>query len=448
MKIQFLGADSTVTGSKHLLNCNETRVLIDCGLFQGKKEISLRNREELPFSPSELSAVILTHGHLDHCGYLPKLVKDGFSGPIYASAATLEIAKVILLDSAKIQEEDAKKFTSKKNPLSTPLYTTVDALECFNQFRAIDYKKEFHVNDIRFEIERAGHILGASSIYVHFKNKRVLFSGDLGRFNDPLTFDPTPPRECDLIVMESTYGNRSHQDSNVEEELEKILEKVQKERKVLLVPSFAVARAQLFLFLLTKIFKRRPELKIPAFVNSPMTKEVTDLYEKFEFEHKLSSLEFTEAMSSARFLEWSKEYSKLNKKKGPAIIVAASGMVSGGRILEHLDHFGKDANNIVLLIGYQGEGTIGRSLLIGEREIQLLGHKMEVRSEVRLLENLSAHADREELLRWIESAENLPEKIALVHGEDLAQEELKSTIEEKIKIPVILAKDHKSIEVE
>jgi metallo-beta-lactamase family protein len=446
VKVKFLGATKTVTGSKSLVQTAKSIVLIDCGLYQGSKEEELLNREEFPISPNAIDAIILTHGHLDHCGFIPKLVRDGFKGKIFATKATIEIAKVILVDSAKIQEENSKKYTSKKNPLSQPLYTQQDSLESFNYFHEVSYDREFEFNDIKIRFKRAGHILGASSVYISEK-KTILFSGDLGRFEDPLIFPPDQIEDCDLVVMESTYGNRVHSLEKPQDQLEKVLETVVDENKALLVPSFAVARAQLFIHHLKSVFIKRPDLEIPAFVNSPMINQVTEIYRSHNDEVKLSSEEFKGSMSSVRFLEWSKEYSKLNKKKGPLLIMAASGMMSGGRILQHLDHFGKYANNIVLLIGYQSQGTIGHSLENNEREISLLGHKMNVKAQILKLDNLSAHADQDELVHWLSKGQKSIGQVVLVHGEDIAQRKLKERIEKDLNLVVSLSKEVKEIEL-
>lgn len=445
MKISFLGATKTVTGSKYLVEARSKNFLVDCGLYQGQKEEQLLNREPLDVMAKDVEAIFLTHGHLDHCGMIPKFVKEGFQGKIFATAATIEIAKIILIDSAKIQEADASKYISPKNPLSTPLYTSEDVQKTLELFSVVEFDQTFSFHGLEITYRRAGHILGASCVYIK-DEKTALFSGDLGRISDPLMPAPSEIYPCDLIVMESTYGNRIHSHLDPSAELEKILEKVVKEKKVLLVPSFAVARAQLFIHYLSEIFSRREDLKIPAYVNSPMTNSVTEVYRNFSDQTKRSKEEFSDSMSGVRFLEYSKEYSKLNKKKGPLIIIAASGMVSGGRILEHLDHFGKYENNIVLLIGYQGEGTIGYELRNDRREISLLGHKMTVKAQVSFLENLSAHADQSELLEWLSTNKNKSAKVVLVHGDEQAQIDLKSKIEEKLKLEVELSKTIKEVD--
>ncbi|WP_127718135.1 MBL fold metallo-hydrolase [Halobacteriovorax sp. HLS] len=445
MKISFLGATKTVTGSKYLIEAKSKKFLVDCGLYQGQKEEQLLNRESLGFMAKDLDAIFLTHGHLDHCGMIPKLVKEGFQGKIFATAATIEIAKIILIDSAKIQESDASKYTSEKNPLSTPLYDAQDVQKSFELFSPVEFDHIFSCHGLEVTFRRAGHILGASCVYIK-EDKTVLFSGDLGRLNDPLMPAPSEIHHCDLIVMESTYGNRIHSKKDPVIELEKILERVVKDSKVLLVPSFAVARAQLFIHYLSEIFSRREDLKIPAFVNSPMTNLVTEVYRNYSEQTNLTKESFSDSMSGVRFLEFSKEYSKLNKRKGPLIIIAASGMVSGGRVLEHLDHFGKYDNNIVLLIGYQGEGTIGHDLQHDKNEISLLGHKMTVKAQVNFLENLSAHADQSELLEWLSTNKNPEAKVVLVHGDEQAQLELKSVIEQKLKLEVDLSKVIKEID--
>ena len=446
MKVSFLGATKTVTGSKSLLETSSGKYLVDCGLYQGLKEEQLMNFEELPIDAKSIDAIFLTHGHLDHCGMIPKLVKDGFRGAIFATQATIEIAKVILLDSAKIQESESSKYSSRKNPLSSPLYITKDVEDTFDLFKSVEFNESFMVNELEITFKIAGHILGASSVYVKGE-KTILFSGDLGRMNDPLMQPPSDIQEADYVIMESTYGNRNHKLTDPAEELERILEDVIKNKRVLLVPTFAVARAQLFIHYLTEVFNKREDLKIPSYVNSPMTNAVTEIYRKLSAETKLTEDAFSDSMSSVRFLEYSKDYSKLNKKKGPLIILAASGMISGGRILEHLDHFGKHEDNIVLLIGYQGAGTIGRDLEDDIREVSLLGHRMTVRAEVMKLENLSAHADQSELLDWLSTNKNPKTKVILVHGDDDAQRDLKLKIETKLGLEVSLSKELGELEL-
>lgn len=444
MKVSFLGATETVTGSKYLVETGSRKFLVDCGLYQGQKDEELMNREPLPIDACEIDAIFLTHGHLDHCGLIPKLIKDGFNGKIFATEATIEIAKIILLDSARIQESDATKYTSKNNPLSIPLYSLEDAQDSFSLFHKVELNKAFMIDDLEITYKNAGHILGASSIYLKGK-KTILFSGDLGRYKDPIMSPPSDICEADYIVMESTYGSRNHSSMNPVMELEKILEDVVKNNRVLLVPSFAVARAQLFVHYLSQIFAKREDLKIPSFVSSPMTNAVTEIYKKFSSETKLSEEEFINSMSGVRFLEFSKDYSKLNKKKGPLIIVAASGMISGGRILKYLDHFGKHSNNIVLLIGYQAEGTIGRDLENDIREVSLLGHTMTIKAEIQKLENLSAHAGQDELMQWLSTNKNPKAQVILVHGEGESQNDLKLKIERDLSLQVSLSKEIREI---
>lgn len=438
MEIGFLGAAGTVTGSKFLVHNNDTRILVDCGMFQGFKELRELNWEDFPFEPRDIQAVVLTHAHLDHCGALPLLVKKGFKGPIICTEPTLELTKIILLDSAKIQEEDAdyanKKGFSKHHP-ALPLYTIEDVEKTLPMLVAVDLHSEFEIGSLKGCFYSAGHILGAASAWISNGERSIHFSGDLGRYNDPLMPPPEPPVKADYIVMESTYGDRDHSAVTSKEVLKQCILEVVKSRGVLLIPSFAVGRAQNLLYEITEL-KRDGEIpaQIPVYFNSPMGHEVARLYEKFHQYHRLASGQFAEVMSEVHSVKSAEESRALNEdKSGPKIIIAASGMLTGGRVLHHLKAFGSDSRNIVLLAGFQSPGTRGHSLLNGAKEIKIHGLYVDINCKVVPSDSFSAHADRTDLMTWLKQAPETPKRMFLVHGEPVAADELRKRIDKDLK---------------
>ncbi len=449
INIRFLGAAGTVTGSKFLLESNSgQKILIDCGLFQGFKNYREKNWAPMPFDWSEISAIILTHAHIDHSGYLPKAVADGFRGPIFATHATRALAEIMLLDSARLKEEDTefakrKHYSRHEKPL--PLYTEEDAIKTMKYFRTLHYKEEHHLGDFYFRFSQAGHILGAASVLVKVNGTKFLFSGDIGRYADPLMFEPAHPPEADFVIMESTYGNRLHAKLDMERALEEVVRKTLERKAVLLIPSFAVGRSQNLIYLLYQIFKRCPELKIPVYLNSPMASSVTRIYERFVEEHKLDLNTSREIFESVRFVSSVEESKELNEEEGPMIILSASGMLAGGRVLHHLEAFGPDPNNIILLVGYQAGGTRGANLLAGEKQIKFHGYYHEINAEIINFDFFSAHADQEELLTWLASIPKPPQKVFLVHGEEAAADKLRLKIEERLGFSVTVPLDNQSI---
>lgn len=424
MKLTSFGGAAVVTGSKHLLDAGGQRVLIDCGLFQGEKSGRQRNWEPPPFDPGDVDAVLLTHGHLDHCGYLPRLVKEGFRGPIYATRAGREVARVIMMDSARIQEEDAEQANrggwSKHHP-ALPLYDTGDVERTLHRFRSVSYGQPFRLSELEVRFFYAGHILGAAGVLVDDGRRRIWFSGDVGRLHDIVMFPPHPPEAVDALVMESTYGDRLHPQGDPQEQLADILAGIVERRGVLLVPSFAVGRAQTLMLLLDRLLRRRPELELPIYLSSPMAAEVSELYRNYPDEHRLASEEFESVFSRVRIVEHAQRARRLDRKEGPFVIIAGSGMLTGGRILGHLLAHGEDPGNRVLLTGYQAPGTRGRALLAGERELKIQGRRFLLQAQVEVLEGLSAHADRDELRQWLAAAPAPPQRVWLVHGEDPAR---------------------------
>ena len=420
MRLTSFGGAAGVTGSKHLLEAAGRRLLIDCGMFQGEKSGRLRNWEPPPFDPKGIDAVLLTHGHLDHCGYLPRLVKAGFRGPIHATRAGREVARVILMDSARLQEEDAEQANrdgwSKHRP-ALPLYDTADVERALHQFRSVEYGRPIHLGHLEIRFHYAGHILGAAGILVDDGGRRIWFSGDIGRLEDPVMFPPRPPDAVDALVMESTYGDRTHPPGSPEDQLAEVLAGIIERRGVLLVPSFAVGRAQALMLLLDRLLRRRPELELPIYLSSPMAAEVSELYRNYPGEHRLTAEELESVFSRVRIVEHAQRARRLDRKEGPFVIIAGSGMLTGGRILGHLLAHGMDPDNRVLLTGYQAPGTRGRALLDGERELKIQGRRFMLEAKVDMLEGLSAHADRDELRQWLAAAPAPPRQVWLVHGE-------------------------------
>lgn len=424
MRLTSFGGAAGVTGSKHLLEVGGRRLLIDCGMFQGEKSGRLRNWEPPPFDARTIDAVLLTHGHLDHCGYLPRLVKAGFRGPIYTTRAGREVARVILMDSARLQEEDAEQANrdgwSKHRP-ALPLYDTADVETALHQFRSAEYGKPIRFSDVEVRFHYAGHILGAAGLLIDDRKAKAWFSGDVGRLHDPIMFPPRPPEAVDALIMESTYGDRLHPTESPEDHLAEVLSGILERRAVLLVPAFALGRAQVLLVLLDRLLRRRPELELPIYLSSPMAATVSDLYRNYPDEHRLSAEDLDAVFARVRVVEHAQRAHRLDRKDGPFVLIAGSGMLTGGRILGHLLAHGEDPDNVVLLTGYQAPGTRGRTLLEGGRELKIQGRRLEVGARVEELQGLSAHADRDELRQWVQAAPKPPRRIWLVHGEASAR---------------------------
>lgn len=439
MEITFLGGAQTVTGSKYLVKHGQTQILVDCGLFQGLKSLRLLNWENFSFDPQNIQAVVLTHAHLDHCGALPLLIKQGFKGPIYCTEPTLELTKIILLDSAKIQEEEAEyanqRHFSKHHP-ALALYTVKDAERVFPYLKPVNYHKEFKVGALSVELSSSGHILGAASALVRSPDKSVYFSGDLGRENDPLMWPPDAPPAVDALVMESTYGNRVHSNTPSKQVLKDCITEVTKNNGVLLIPSFSVGRAQNVLHEIVELKKEGAiQQGIPVYLNTPMGQSASNLYAEFDKFHRLGPGDFEELMSEINNVETAEDSIRLNESKvRPLIIVAASGMLTGGRILHHLRAFGGDPKNMLLLAGFQAAGTRGRDLLDGKKEVKIHGAFRDIRCKIVPSDSFSAHADQPELLRWLGKAEKKPKRIFIVHGEPEAQNELAEKINKNFQI--------------
>jgi metallo-beta-lactamase family protein len=460
-KLTFLGAAGCVTGSKHLVEANGKRLLVDCGLFQGEREIRQRNWEAFPVEPESIDWVILTHAHIDHTGYLPRLVSEGFRGPILANSATFDLCQLLLRDSAHLQEEDAryaakKSYSRHKPPL--PLYTVEQAEEALGRFQEIPRSGPYRISD-EFSVclYDAGHILGSSIVQLTItengKSTVVVFTGDLGRYGQPILKDPQPVKRADYLVCESTYGDRDHPVDARYDQLADAVNRAANRGGVIVVPAFAVGRTQTLLYILRQLEDENRIPRLPTYLDSPMAISVTDLYEKHHEDHDLIFRKEEQQgedplncheVHMTRAVEESKQ---INKIKSPCIIISASGMASGGRVVHHLARRLPDERNLVMMVGYQAEGTPGRALLNGARSLRLHGEEVSVRAEVVDLPQFSAHADSSEIERWLGNFEAPPKQIFLVHGEPRGAEALEKTLTGKFHWPVKVAEYRETVEL-
>jgi metallo-beta-lactamase family protein len=450
-KITFLGAAGTVTGSKYLVETQGKRLLIDCGLFEGPKELRQRNWDNLSVDPATIDWVLLTHAHIDHTGYLPRFVHAGYRGPIYANAATHELCQLLLPDSAHLQEEDAqfaarKGYSSHKTPL--PLYTVDQAQEALAGFQEIPRADTFTISpQFCVRPRDAGHILGSTwlelTITENGKQTLVVFSGDLGRYDQPILKDPEPPTRADFLLCESTYGDRDHPTGSVADKLAEVINRVAKRGGAVVIPSFAVGRTQTLMYYLRQLDDQRQIPHLPVYVDSPMAISVTDIYMRHREDHDTDFTNLEQRgdkdpldlrdVHMTRTVEDSK---KINDVISPCIILSASGMATGGRILHHLARRLPDARNAVLLVGYQAEGTGGRALQDGAQYLRIFGEEVPVRAEIVTLDQLSAHAGRSELLRWLSGFTIPPRQTFLVHGEPNALDALRAGVVNRFQWPV------------
>ncbi len=444
LAVTFLGAAGTVTGSKYLVATPHARVLVDCGLFQGLKELRLRNWRALPLDVESLDAVVLTHAHIDHSGSLPLLVKQGYSGPVYCTPATQALCRIMLPDAGHLQEEDARyanrKGFSKHHP-ALPLYTVEDAKQSLERLTPLEAKRSATIAPgIALRFLPAGHLLGAVSVELEIAGRRLVFSGDVGRPHDPLMHAPRSLEHADYLVVESTYGNRRHPEKDPGEQLADVVNRTVARGGIVLIPSFAVGRAQTLMHLLAVArAQRRIPGNVPIFLNSPMAINTTQLFQEFSAEHRLTP-EQCNAMCDVVTNVVSVEDSKrLNDLRGPMIIIAGSGMATGGRVVHHLKQFSGDPRNTILLSGFQAAGTRGASLAAGAREIKIHGAFWPVRAEVAQISGLSAHADYEELTAWLKPLRRAPSRVFVTHGEPAASaafaEHLQKTLNWRAETP-------------
>ncbi|HYD78071.1 MBL fold metallo-hydrolase [Ramlibacter sp.] len=432
--LTFLGAAGTVTGSRYLLEHGGRRVLVDCGLFQGLKQLRLRNWDRFPVDPQSVDAVVLTHAHIDHSGYLPALARQGFRGPVHATEASVELAGLLLPDSGHLQEEEAEfanRHGFSKHKPALPLYTEDDARRMLRQFRRTEFHAAFEpIPGLRMQFVPAGHILGAASVHVQWDGGSVLFSGDLGRDEDILMKPPETPPAADTVLIESTYGEREHQEEDPATTLADVVSRTAARGGVVVIPAFAVGRAQALMHLVAQLKEQRRMPDVPVFLNSPMAADVTEIYVRYRAQHRLGSAQCRAMCEAARIVNTVAESQRLNELKVPAVIIAASGMATGGRVVHHLKAFAPDRRNTILLAGYQAAGTRGALLAGGAREVKIHGEYVKVRAEVVSLGSLSAHADRNELLRWIGRLPSAPRQVFVTHGEPAAADSLRLAIED------------------
>lgn len=426
--LRFLGATDTVTGSRTLITTAQSRVLVDCGLFQGYKNLRERNWLPFPVRPESLDAVIVTHAHLDHTGYLPALVRDGFRGPILATEGTTELSHIILPDSARLLQEQAefsiRHHTSRHRP-PKPLYTEEDAANALQRFSAHPFEQEFDVAGLTVRFRVAGHILGAAQLAIEYRGRRIHFTGDLRRADDPLMRPPSALEETDALVCESTYGNRAHPDADATRALGEIVRQVCGKGGVVLLPAFAVGRAETLLLHLSRLRSQGRIPDVPVYLNSPMAVRASEAYMRHPQEHRISPDEFAAMYRLATLVRSVDESKLLNLRGGPCIIISASGMLEGGRIVHHVAAYGGDPQNAIVLTGFQAGGTRGAALQAGERVLRIFGRDVPIRAQVYCLEMLSAHADAAQILDWMRTAPRAPKVTFLNHGEPDAADALR-----------------------
>ena len=446
VRVKFLGGAGTVTGSKYLLEIDEYRLLIDCGLFQGLKQLRLRNWDALPLEENSIDAVVLTHAHIDHSGYLPRLVKEGFKGPIHCTDSTADLLRLLWLDSAKLQEEEAewakkKGYSKHENP--QPLYDTKDVNETLPLVRSHRFNQRFFLTpSIEVNFAYGGHILGASivEVFVHgsTQTKKLVFSGDLGRESDPILYPPEKIAEADILFVESTYGNRNNEFIGIKEALATAINETFARKGCVLIPAFSVGRTQNLLMYIKDLMTEGAVPEAEVFMDSPMAISATEIYTRHMDDHKLndemlrtdeSFLTLGRNLITVRTREAS---AYLNNKKEHAIIISASGMMTGGRILHHLYHRLPRSSDTLLIVGYQGMGTRGRDLLDGAKSIRIFGEEVTVKCNVVLIDGLSAHADMQELHTWLSHFTVKPKKTFIVHGEPESAEYLRRYVEHEL----------------
>ncbi len=445
LSLTSLGGAGTVTGSKHLVEHDGRRLLIDCGLFQGQRELRELNWKPLPVPAASIDAVILTHAHLDHSGYLPRLVKDGFKGPILATPATIDVARLILLDSAFLQEKDAdfanRHGFSRHHP-AQPLYGRTDALRALAHFQATDFHAPLDLDGGASLLFRyAGHILGAATAELRIDGRTIVFSGDLGRYDDATMLDPERVPRADWLVVESTYGDRLHpRDATPAGELKKVIDRTIARHGTMVIPAFAVGRTQALLYHLWKLQTAGELPDVPVFVDSPMAASATDLMCAHLGDHRLAPPDCRDSCAIATYVRETEDSKALSANREPKIIISASGMASGGRVLHHLKAFGPGPRNTILFSGFQAAGTRGRTLVEGGREVKIHGEWIEIRAEVDNLSMLSAHADADEIMRWLGGFETPPARTFVVHGEAGASTALQGRIEKELDWAASVAK--------
>jgi metallo-beta-lactamase family protein len=436
MNLQFLGATGTVTGSKYLLRHEGAALLVDCGLFQGYKQLRLRNWAPLPVPASGIDAVILTHAHIDHSGYLPLLAKQGFKSKVYCTAATRELCAILLPDSGHLQEEEAayanRHGTSKHKP-ALPLYTRDDAERCLKQFAVIEFGTPWQpVPGLQATLSPSGHMLGSAFVQIDDGRRSILFSGDIGRPEDMVLSPPSTMAGADYLVTESTYGDRLHEPSDPLPRLADVINRTAARGGTVIIPAFAVGRAQNLLFAIHLLKQQRAIANLPVYLNSPMAVDATAVYRHHRDEHRLSREECEAMCHAATIVNTPEESRALNTRRGPMVIIAASGMATGGRVVHHLKAFAPDWRNTILFAAFQAGGTRGAAMVGGARTIRIHGEDVPVRAEVAMLDNLSAHADAAEIVQWLKGFSRPPKQTFITHGEPAAADAMRLRIEREL----------------
>jgi metallo-beta-lactamase family protein len=442
MEITFLGATGTVTGSKYLVDSGGFRLMVDCGLFQGYKQLRLRNWAPFPVDPREIDAVLLTHAHIDHSGYLPLLVRNGFEGSVYCTPGTRDLCSILLPDSGNLQEEEAREANSRgssKHKPALPLYTRRDAAAALRQITAVRFGEELRLGGgLTARFEPAGHILGAACVRLERKSTCVVFSGDLGRPDDPILPPPARVEGADYLVVESTYGNRAHGRSDPGEALAAVINRTAGRGGVALIPAFAVGRAQTLLYYIHAVKESGAVPDVPVYLDSPMAASATRVFASHVGEHRLSREQVRELEAAVRYVGDARESRALSRQAGPKIVISASGMATGGRVLNHLAALAPDPRNTILFTGFQAGGTRGAAIVGGAASVKIYGEQVPIRAEVAVLDNLSAHADAGEILGWLEQFDAPPERTFITHGEPDAADALRRLIGERLGWPCVV----------
>lgn len=436
MKIKFLGATGTVTGSKYLVTTDHSKVLVDCGLFQGYKNLRDRNRQPFPIDVTSIDAVFLTHGHLDHSGMIPLLYQYGYLGPVYCTAATFALCQLLLPDSGHIQEEEANfrnRHKLTKHHPALPLYDQQTAQQSLTLFNTIETNEAFKFKDLTIVFKPVGHILGAASVSLSDGHKTLVVTGDVGRPNELVMAAPQPLDSCDCLVIESTYGDRLHEPDDSHEKLAQIINQTASKGGKVLIPCFAIGRAQSIMFLLTELMKEEKIPKMPVFLDSPMAINATDIYCQFNELHRLSAQQCKAMGDAVQYTREVAESKALSDIDYPHIIISASGMATGGRVLHHLKRMLPDHRNTVVMVGYQAGGTRGRKLLNGDQVVKIFGIDVEVKAQIAAIDTLSAHADYQELIHWLQLASDLnPQHVFIVHGEPEASDAFRLHLKDQL----------------
>jgi len=451
-EIQFLGGAGTVTGSKYLLTCNNKRILVDCGLFQGIKSLRLKNWDGFPVNASEIDAILLTHAHIDHSGFIPRLIKKGFRGKIYSTAATKEICGLLLPDCGYLQEEEAEylnKTGRTKHKPALPLFTYKEGEEALQYFVEVPFNTKIEISDdLSFEFQYVGHILGAASVIINADNRKIAFTGDIGRQEDKILFAPDLLPDIDYLITESTYGNRPHKSADILSDLEKIINETCWKQGVIIIPAFAVGRAQTIMYYILLLRKQNRIPNIPMFLNSPMATDFSAIFLKHKALHKLSKEECFQIQDIVTNVKTVDDSIALNKRKGPMLIISASGMLTGGRVLHHLKAFAPFAQNTILLSGFQAAGTRGDALLRGASEIKIHGEYVPVNAQIKELDNMSAHADCHEIIEWLKQSDIHPKKVFITHGEPAAADELRRRLTDAFNWSCFVPDHAESVQLE